>query len=58
MNNIDITTINSSFIGFLTMLFILLKLSKVITWSWFWVLSPSLVGVVLLIIMIIIWWRK
>ena len=28
------------FLGMLTILFIGLKLSNIITWSWFWVLSP------------------
>ena len=28
------------FIELLTLLFIALKLTKVITWSWWWVLSP------------------
>ena len=30
------------FIGLLTLLFVGLKLGGVITWSWFWVLSPML----------------
>lgn len=29
-----------SFVGLLTITFIVLKLTKVITWSWWWVLSP------------------
>lgn len=29
-----------SFLGLLTLLFIGLKLGNVITWSWWWVLSP------------------
>lgn len=29
-----------SFVGLLTAAFIVLKLTKVITWSWLWVLSP------------------
>lgn len=28
------------FVGLLTILFIALKLTDVITWSWWWVLSP------------------
>lgn len=28
------------FIGALTLIFIVLKLCKVVTWSWLWVLSP------------------
>jgi len=30
------------FVGLLTIVFIVLKLTKVISWSWFWVLSPVL----------------
>lgn len=29
-----------SFVGLLTAVFIVLKLTKVITWSWLWVFSP------------------
>lgn len=29
-----------SFCGLLTIVFIILKLCKVITWSWLWVLAP------------------
>jgi hypothetical protein len=28
------------FIGLLTIVFIVLKLTEVVTWSWWWVLSP------------------
>jgi hypothetical protein len=46
------------FTGLLTIVFIMLKLTKYIDWSWWWVLSPiwisiSLVLVVLGIILII-----
>ena len=34
-----------SFTGALTVLFIGLKLAKVITWSWLWVLSPIWISV-------------
>lgn len=37
-----------SFGGLLTILFIVLKITGVITWSWFWVLAPSLIPVLLL----------
>lgn len=39
-----------SFIGLLQVAFIVLKLTAVIDWSWWWVLSPSFVGVFLLIV--------
>jgi hypothetical protein len=29
------------YINFLTFVFIILKLTEQITWSWFWVVSPS-----------------
>ena len=42
------TASNSSggigFVGLLTILFIGLKLTGFITWSWWWVLSPILIG--------------
>lgn len=43
------------FVGLLTILFIALKLTGVIAWSWWWVLSPIwisvlAVGVILLVV--------
>ena len=32
------------FVGLLTVLFIALKLTGVITWSWFWVISPIIIA--------------
>lgn len=50
---------NSSGIGFcgiLTLVFIVLKLTNVIDWSWLWVLSPIWIStlVILLVVTIII----
>lgn len=42
------------FLGLLALLFIGLKLGNVIAWSWFWVLSPLWIGVVLFILILII----
>lgn len=47
-----------SFPSILTLIFIALKLCKVITWSWLWVLSPmwivlSIYGIILIVILII-----
>lgn len=46
------------FLGLLTILFIGLKLTKYINWSWFWVLSPILIPTIeislLMIILLII----
>lgn len=52
-----------SFLGLLTILFIGLKLGNVITWSWFWVLSPLIfglgVGTILALVLVFcyIWWK-
>lgn len=48
------------FAGALTILFIGLKLTGYITWSWWWVLSPIWISiiVVLLIIAIVVWVNK
>lgn len=47
------------FSSLLTIAFIVLKLTGVISWTWFWVLSPTIfsfsIGVVLLIIWIILY---
>ena len=42
----------------LTVLFIGLKLGKVISWSWFWVLSPTIFSVILLVIVVLIIYLK
>lgn len=46
------------FFGLLTIVFIVLKLCHVITWSWIWVLSPiwipTFVGIIILLIIGII----
>jgi hypothetical protein len=48
------------FCGLLTIAFIVLKLCKVITWPWIWVLSPLWIGWVLtgLIALLIYWWAS
>ena len=58
------TTNNSSsgigFIGLLTILFIGLKLTGHITWSWWWVLSPLWITTSLVIVtaLIFVWTAK
>jgi hypothetical protein len=39
------------FFGLLTIVFIVLKLLKVINWSWFWVLSPTIILTVVCIVL-------
>lgn len=47
------------FTGLLTIVFIVLKLTKVINWSWWWVLSPAWIGVLIIIgLIILITWLK
>lgn len=48
------------FVGLLTIAFVVLKLTKVIDWSWWWVVSPMwiMLGLVLLVcavIAILVW---
>ena len=42
--------------GVLTIVFVVLKLIKVINWSWWWVLSPLWIdlGLVLIIVLIVV----
>ena len=42
------------FTGVLQIVFIVLKLCKVINWSWFWVLSPTWISVALIVLVILI----
>ena len=44
------------FIGLLTITFIVLKFLKVITWSWWWVISPLWISISILIIFGIIYY--
>lgn len=46
--------ITINFISLLTLVFIVLKLCKVINWSWWWVLSPFWLGLALNILIIVI----
>jgi len=40
--------------GLLTVAFVVLKLCGVITWSWWWVLSPLWISAVLVILVVLI----
>lgn len=48
-NNNTISVYGISFTGLLTVAFIVLKLCGVISWSWWWVLSPIWISVGLVI---------
>lgn len=40
--------------GLLTLTFIVLKLCNVIQWSWWWVLSPIWIGLIILILFVVL----
>ena len=43
-----------SFAGFLTIVFIILKLIGVVKWSWLWVLSPLWLSFLIVIVFVLI----
>ena len=51
-DNNSLLTIDS--IDLITIVFVVLKLTDVIDWSWWWVLSPILISFALVIIALII----
>jgi len=62
MSNSNSSSSGIGFTGLLTIVFITLKLCNVITWSWWWVLSPVWItaGIILLVIAVyaMLLWRK
>lgn len=48
------------FVGLLTIVFITLKLTGVITWSWVWVLSPIWITALLiaLFVAVVVWGER
>lgn len=42
------------FVGALTIAFIVLKLTKVISWSWVWVLSPIWISTAIVVLFILV----
>ena len=40
------------FTGLLTIVFIVLKLTKVINWSWLWVLSPIWISIIIVLLIV------
>ena len=45
---------NNFFLEGLTILFVGLKLTGVINWSWFWVLSPLIIQLVIAVILFLV----
>ena len=54
MNNNSNSRTGIGFTGLLQLLFIALKLVGVINWSWLWVLSPTWISLVIVVICLII----
>ena len=48
------TSSGIGFTGLLTIVFIILKLCNIITWSWWWVLSPLWISTILWVILVVI----
>lgn len=61
MKNQEKTYNGVGFFGLLTILFIGLKLTGYIDWSWFWVLSPIIIPTIIIVLIglfvAIIYWR-
>lgn len=64
MADINIINISGGFLGTLTIVFIVLKLTHNIEWSWWWVLSPLWIPLLLVIVILLftyisylIWWQ-
>ena len=53
-NNKEVKTVGLGFADALTLLFIALKLTGYITWSWIWVLSPIWISISILALIILI----
>lgn len=53
MSDSSTTSGGIGFTGLLQIVFITLKLCKVITWSWWWVMSPMLIGWGIVLIILI-----
>ena len=53
-DNSSTTSSGIGFAGLLTLAFIVLKLCKVISWKWIWVLSPVWISIVLALVIFVI----
>ena len=58
-NNAELKT-NMAWSTILTIVFIVLKVTDVIDWSWWWVVSPTLINVALIIgaVLLLMWFVK
>lgn len=54
MSNGNSSVSGDGFVTLLTITFIVLKLTHVINWSWWWVLSPILIPLALVVLVVLI----
>lgn len=54
MNNKNVNVQYPGFLSLLGIAFIILKLCKVISWSWVWVLAPFWIGTALYVLFLIV----
>ena len=50
-----IVSVGGNFTGLLAVAFIVLKLCNVISWSWWWVLSPIWIPCGLFVVLLVLW---
>ena len=60
MSNKTELTANMAWSTILTIVFVVLKLTHVIDWSWWWVVSPTIINVALIIgaFLLLMWFVK
>ena len=54
MSNSSSSSSGIRFTGLLTAVFITLKLTKVIDWSWWWVMSPLLIPAAIVLVLLLV----
>lgn len=54
MSNSSSSSSGIRFTGLLTVVFITLKLTKVIDWSWWWVMSPLLIPAAIVLVLLLV----
>lgn len=55
-DDVNVSYNGISFTGLLTIVFIVLKLTKVINWPWVWVLAPLWVSLILFVFICIVFY--
>ena len=53
-NKVEVTGGNMGFCSILTLIFIVLKLTHYIDWSWLWVLSPLWIPIAIILVILVI----